>query len=258
MIKTWKAGGTIADRVASQFVGGSPEIGDVSYAGVPADAKDKPVHSRLGFVADSSGEIKVRVNIVTQTKADASAAAKKGLGLLKGLLGKDPAIRAETKKDLRAGTVREEGGCRGRRVARAGSTRGGEGAEPAEPGRGAEGHAAVQEGGGGEAGAGAAGALRYAGTAAPAAAASVAAGSSAAGVADAVARARARVSGGSAPGPGRRPAVPVPVPRPRDAGSQHGVAAGRARGGEHRRRRNRVVARRPSRRGSDARVRHGG
>ena len=46
------------------------------------------VASRLGFVADSSGEIKVRVNIVTQTKADASAAAKKGLGLLKGLLGK--------------------------------------------------------------------------------------------------------------------------------------------------------------------------
>ena len=88
LLKTWKAGGTIADRVASQFVGGSPEIGDITYSGIPADAKGKPVHSRQGFVADTSGEIKVRVNVMTQTKADASAAAKKGLGLLKGLLGK--------------------------------------------------------------------------------------------------------------------------------------------------------------------------
>ena len=161
VIKTWKAGGTIADRVASQFVGGSPEIGDVSYAGVPADAKDKPVHSRLGFVADSSGEIKVRVNIVTQTKADASAAAKKGLGLLKNLLGKGPGGKGGDA----GGAISAGDGSRRRRLSRTSCLARGldsrrRGRRTGKPGRGAEGHAAVQEGGGGEAGAGASGALR--------------------------------------------------------------------------------------------------
>ena len=212
VIKTWKAGGTIADRVASQFVGGSPEIGDVSYAGVPADAKDKPVHSRLGFVADSSGEIKVRVNIVTQTKADASAAAKKGLGLLKGLLGKGgPGAKGGDKEGAPGKYEKKEAveDVVSRARARLAEARAQNRQNPAAAPRAmllsrreAEARPAPAQ----------PAPYAYAGTAAPAAAAPpVAAGSSAAGVADAVARARARVSGGSALG-GSAPVPAVPVP----------------------------------------------
>jgi Meckel syndrome type 1 protein len=63
-IKTWKVGGSIRDRVATHFIGGTPEIGDVTYAGMPRDAKSIAVHSRLGFVADSSGEIKAGLSSV--------------------------------------------------------------------------------------------------------------------------------------------------------------------------------------------------
>lgn len=199
VIKTWKAGGTIADRVASQFVGGSPEIGDVSYAGVPADAKDKPVHSRLGFVADSSGEIKVRVNIVTQTKADASAAAKKGLGLLKGLLGKGgPGAKGGDKEGAPGKYEKKEAveDVVSRARARLAEARAQNRQNPAAAPRAmllsrreAEARPAPAQ----------PAPYAYAGTAAPAA--------------DALARARARVSGGSAPdgsAPVPVPAVPVP------------------------------------------------
>ena len=216
VIKTWKAGGTIADRVASQFVGGSPEIGDVSYAGVPADAKDKPVHSRLGFVADSSGEIKVRVNIVTQTKGDASAAAKKGLGLLKNLLGKGPGDKGGDGKGARERYEKKEAveDVVSRARARLAEARAQNRQNPAAAPRAmllsrreAEARPAPAQ----------PAPYAYAGAAAPAAG-SGAAGSGA-GVADAVARARARVSGGSAPpdgsAPVRRPSPSRPSPSPR-------------------------------------------
>lgn len=215
VIKTWKAGGTIADRVASQFVGGSPEIGDVSYAGVPADAKDKPVHSRLGFVADSSGEIKVRVNIVTQTKGDASAGAKKGLGLLKNLLGKGPGDKGGDGKGARERYEKKEAveDVVSRARARLAEARAQNRQNPAAAPRAmllsrreAEARPAPAQ----------PAPYAYAGAAAPASG-SGAAGSGA-GVADAVARARARVSGGSAPPDGSAPgstSVPVPaVPVP--------------------------------------------
>ena len=82
-IKTWRAGGTVLDRVATHFIGGSVEIGDVTYAGTPRDVKGQHVHSRLGFVADASGEIKVRTNVMTQTKGALSGAAARGLGALR-------------------------------------------------------------------------------------------------------------------------------------------------------------------------------
>ena len=216
VIKTWKAGGTVADRVASQFVGGSPEIGDVSYAGVPADAKDKPVHSRLGFVADSSGEIKVRVNIVTQTKADASAAAKKGLGLLKGLLGKgaggkggekDGAISARERFEKKEAVEDVVSRARARLAEARAQNRQNSAAAPramllsrreAEA-RPAPAHPAP---------------YAYAGTGTSGAAPPGGAGDKATvpGVADALARARARVSGGSG-APGSAPeSAPVPAP----------------------------------------------
>ena len=46
---------TGVDRMATHFVGGSPELGDITYVGTPRDVKDSgPVNSRLGFVTDSS------------------------------------------------------------------------------------------------------------------------------------------------------------------------------------------------------------
>ena len=61
-MRTWRAGGTIADRVATHYVGGAPEIGNLSYVAAPAfgaegDAGSQKVHSRLGFIADASGVI---------------------------------------------------------------------------------------------------------------------------------------------------------------------------------------------------------
>ena len=82
-IKTWRAGGSVRDRVATHFVGGAPEVGDVTYAGTPRDIKGTAVHSRLGFVADSSGEIKVRTNIMSQSRGALSGGAAVGLSMLR-------------------------------------------------------------------------------------------------------------------------------------------------------------------------------
>ena len=88
-VKTWRAGGTITDRLRAHYVGGSPEIGDLAYVGVPRDAKGQKVHSRLGFVADASGEIKIRAHVATQRRRGRSKAAASGVGKLKaGLFGK--------------------------------------------------------------------------------------------------------------------------------------------------------------------------
>jgi Meckel syndrome type 1 protein len=95
-VKTWRAGGTILDRLRAHYVGGSPEIGDLAYVGVPRDAKGQKVHSRLGFVADASGEIKIRAHVATQRRRGRSKAAASGVGKLKaglfsfGKRGGDP------------------------------------------------------------------------------------------------------------------------------------------------------------------------
>ncbi len=91
-VMTWRAGGAIVDRMKEHFVGGTPELGDLAYAGTPRDAKagaKSAVHSRLGFVADSSGEIKVRTHVATQTKEDLSGGAKRGFGLLRAMTTRD-------------------------------------------------------------------------------------------------------------------------------------------------------------------------
>ena len=85
VVKTWRAGGSLLDRMKTHYVGGAPEIGDVTYVGVPRDEKGSKVHSRLGFVADASGDVKVRAHVMTQRPRQASSAAKKGFGKLRGL-----------------------------------------------------------------------------------------------------------------------------------------------------------------------------
>ena len=83
VVKTWRAGGSLLDRMKTHYVGGAAEIGDVTYAGVPRDAKRGGAHSRLGFVADASGDVKVRAHVMIQRPRQASSAAKKGFDKLK-------------------------------------------------------------------------------------------------------------------------------------------------------------------------------
>ena len=85
VVKTWRAGGSLLDRMKTHYVGGAAEIGDVTYAGVPRDAKRGGAHSRLGFVADASGDVKVRAHVMIQRPRQASSAAKKGFDKLKSL-----------------------------------------------------------------------------------------------------------------------------------------------------------------------------
>ena len=92
-VRTWRAGGTIRDRIATHYVGGAPEIGNLSYVAAPAfgaerDAGSQKVHSRLGFVADASGVIAVRAHVMTQRPKALSAGARKGISALRGVLTK--------------------------------------------------------------------------------------------------------------------------------------------------------------------------
>ena len=99
-VRTWRAGGTIADRVATHYVGGAPEIGNLAYVasgskptgaedGVGAGASpEEKVHSRLGFVADAGGSVAVRAHVCTQRPKALSAGARKGVSALRGVLAK--------------------------------------------------------------------------------------------------------------------------------------------------------------------------
>lgn len=91
LIKTWRAGGTVCDRIATHYVGGAPEIGNPSYVAAPKGGEEgasaEKVHSRLGFTADASGEIKIRAHLCTQRPKALSAGAASGVSALRGLLG---------------------------------------------------------------------------------------------------------------------------------------------------------------------------
>jgi Meckel syndrome type 1 protein len=182
-VRTWRAGGTIRDRIATHYVGGAPEIGNLSYVAAPAfgaerDAGSQKVHSRLGFVADASGVIAVRAHAMTQRPKALSAGARKGVSALRGVLAKGkglgfggPGARDQTSlgggealdvDDDAENAAPGNGSARGDSdqtedvVARARRAhRGGEGAGATRPGRFRASHA-YREGRGRAAGAGAA------------------------------------------------------------------------------------------------------
>ena len=111
VVKTWRAGGSLLDRMKTHYVGGAAEIGDVTYAGVPRDAKRGGAHSRLGFVADASGDVKVRAHVMIQRPRQASSAAKKGFDKLKSLFASGDVSGGDGDGDGLEGTAE------GRRVA---------------------------------------------------------------------------------------------------------------------------------------------
>ena len=97
-VRTWRAGGTIVDRIATHYVGGAPEIGNLAYLSLPrekeSDGKEsgkgaEKVHSRLGFVADASGVVAVRAHVCTQRPKALSAGARRGVSALRGMLAKN-------------------------------------------------------------------------------------------------------------------------------------------------------------------------
>ena len=97
-VRTWRAGGTIVDRIATHYVGGAPEIGNLAYLSLPrekeSDGKEsgkgaEKVHSRLGFVADAGGVVAVRAHVCTQRPKALSAGARRGVSALRGMLAKN-------------------------------------------------------------------------------------------------------------------------------------------------------------------------
>lgn len=51
------------------FIGGTPELEDLSYCGTPALLSDQDrVFSRYGFRTMSSGTVRLRMNVVHQAK----------------------------------------------------------------------------------------------------------------------------------------------------------------------------------------------
>ena len=95
-VRTWRAGGTIVDRIATHYVGGAPEIGNLAYLSLPrengkesGEGSREKVHSRLGFVADASGVVAVRAHVCTQRPKALSAGARRGVSALRGMLAKN-------------------------------------------------------------------------------------------------------------------------------------------------------------------------
>lgn len=67
-VPSWRpAGPPVTGQMRRHFIGGAPELEDLSYVGIPAEqhANDS-VLSRLGFQTDSSGTVDLRFHVVRQ------------------------------------------------------------------------------------------------------------------------------------------------------------------------------------------------
>mmetsp|Transcript_127 Transcript_127/g.312 ORF Transcript_127/g.312 Transcript_127/m.312 type:complete len:585 (-) Transcript_127:217-1971(-) len=67
-LKTWKPTGTVRDRLHTFFVGGAPELEDITYLNTPAGFNGKALN-KYGFVTDASGEVKIRTNMLLHGRA---------------------------------------------------------------------------------------------------------------------------------------------------------------------------------------------
>eukprot|EP00959_Pyramimonas_sp_CCMP1952_P309564 6478587-Pyramimonas_sp.AAC.1 len=62
-LTTWKPTGTVKDRMHTFFVGGAPELADITYMNTPAGFNGKALN-KYGFSTDVSGEVKIRTNML--------------------------------------------------------------------------------------------------------------------------------------------------------------------------------------------------
>jgi Meckel syndrome type 1 protein len=67
-LATWKPAGNINERMHTFFVGGAPELDDITYLATPAGFNGKALN-KYGFAADASGEVKVRTQPTLRRKA---------------------------------------------------------------------------------------------------------------------------------------------------------------------------------------------
>lgn len=61
-------GDSIIYELRRFFIGGSPELADISYVAVPSD-HEGPVLSRMGFRTTTTGNLKIRLNTVFQSQS---------------------------------------------------------------------------------------------------------------------------------------------------------------------------------------------
>eukprot|EP00873_Tetraselmis_striata_P033535 jgi/Tetstr1/453799/TSEL_040751.t1 len=66
-LTTWKPLGTVVDKLNSFFIGGSAELKDITYSGVPQSFNGKFL-SRFGFKAETSGVLKIRTSAILQQR----------------------------------------------------------------------------------------------------------------------------------------------------------------------------------------------
>ena len=64
-VNTWKPHGSIIDRMDDFFLGGSRHLKDhTNYVGLLSPAEQGPFLNKYGFSTESSGSIRVRVNVI--------------------------------------------------------------------------------------------------------------------------------------------------------------------------------------------------
>ena len=122
-VRTWRAGGTIRDRIATHYVGGAPEIGNLSYVAAPAFANATRVHKkalRLGFEADASGVIAVRAHAMTRGPRRLPGRKGTGRAARRAYEGRGSVRRARRARPDIAGGRRRRGRRRRKRRVRTG------------------------------------------------------------------------------------------------------------------------------------------
>ena len=70
-VDAWVPTPSQVGRMRSFFLGGSPEVKDLTFAGVPP-AATASLSSRYGFASESAGSVRVRVNTLAQGPKPAS------------------------------------------------------------------------------------------------------------------------------------------------------------------------------------------
>jgi hypothetical protein len=68
VISTWKPVGSLRSQLSSFFVGGSPALRDVKMSGIPEDLHAS-VMNRYGFLTEGTGQIHLRLSIITSHHA---------------------------------------------------------------------------------------------------------------------------------------------------------------------------------------------
>ncbi|CAD7703562.1 unnamed protein product, partial [Ostreobium quekettii] len=70
VVRTWKPTCSSRDKAQKFFIGGSPELEDMSYAAAPRHFSSGKLPNKYGFQADTSGILKIRFNSIIQQREE--------------------------------------------------------------------------------------------------------------------------------------------------------------------------------------------